>query len=85
MVERNLRHIDQERDQCLRNDTGYIAVDSTPAIAPAVAPTAHEPVIQYITRMTTAVPITTAPMNAANCKGVGWKEDTKPMILDWHA
>ena len=50
-------------------------------MTPAVAPTAQEPVIQYINRMTTAVPITTAPMNAATCKGVGLIEDMKPMLL----
>jgi hypothetical protein len=56
-----------------------------PAITPAEAPTAQEPVIQYINRMTTAVPITTAPMNAVSCKGLGWIEDMKPMLLDGHA
>jgi len=51
-------------DQRFRNRTGYITADRTPAITPAVAPTAQEFVIHCATNMTKVVPPTTQAMNA---------------------
>ncbi len=50
--------------------TGYMAVDSTPEITPAVVPTAQESVSPCTTRTARAVPPTMAAMNAMIRTGV---------------